>query len=237
MIVLMSMKPTKNNLDDFFAAARSEEPILSEESVRDLIGKRELMQQHSNPSFFTTKGFIMTSIIGFSAASIIAISMLGSSTPAPVQQAPSVAPVILSIPSVIIPKFTEPKKSAPIAVRTEVVVKPITPVKPVTPVTPSGIFAPKEIKGITPIAAKESDLPALGISREADGGVAFYMKGNAPKTYYKNIVPVTTWGLMLSDKAIAESEMPVSTKLTPTLITDARGNRRMIIYDNDNSSL
>lgn len=234
----MSMKPTKNNLDDFFAAARSEEPILSEESVRDLIGKRELMQQHSNPSFFTTKGFIMTSIIGFSAASIVAISMLGSSTPAPVQQTPSVAPVSSSVPSVIIPKVTEPKKSTPTNVRTEVVVQPVTPVKPVSPIEPSGFFAPKEIKAITPIAAKESDLPALGITREADGGVAFYMKGNTPKTYYKSIVPATTWGLMLSDKPdLAESEMSVSTKLTPTLITDARGNRRMIIYDNDNSSL
>jgi len=235
----MSMKPTKNNLDDLFAAARSEEPILSEESVRDLIGKRELMQQTSNPSFFTTKGFIMTSIIGFSAASMVAISMLGSSTKAPVQPAQTVAPAISSIPSVAVPQVTEQKKSTPTTVRTEVIVKPITPVKqPVSPIVPSGIFAPKEIKGITPVAAKESDLPALGISREADGGIAFYMKANAPKTYYKNIVPATTWGLMLSDKGtVSENEMPVSANITPTLITDARGNRRMIIFDNDNSSL
>jgi hypothetical protein len=148
---------------------------------------------------------------------------------------PTSTPVNSSLSTVSVPKVTEPKKYQPQIVHIEESTT-TEPVKPAEPAKPNGIFAPKEIKGITPIVPKESDLPTLGVTREADGGVAFYMKGNAPKTYYKSIIPATTWGLMHSDNQLPESEISVSTKLTPTLITDTRGNRRMIIYNDEHTS-
>jgi hypothetical protein len=247
----MSMKPITNNLDDLFAAARSEEPVLSEESVRDLLGKRELMQQKSNPSFYSTKGFIMTSLIGFSAASIVAISMLASPdhAPAPVQlqnnqpkinQSQINQPAMASAIAPIGLKATDPKKSQPVKIEIQTTVdetESVDPIEPVKPVTPekSALFAPKQVMAVKPIVAKEADLPSLGISRKSDGGIAFYMKQDKG-TFYESIIPATTWGVMTNGRDnIPASEVPASSKLRPTLISDARGNRRMLIFSDEDS--
>ncbi|HET9136406.1 MAG TPA: hypothetical protein VFO76_07210, partial [Candidatus Kapabacteria bacterium] len=244
------MEPTKHNLDDLFAAARSEEPVLSEESVRDFLGKRELMQQKSTTSFYSTKGFIMTSLIGFSAASIVAISMLASPDHNTTSTQPAALPVqqlhITPTPSSVsteVPKVTDPKKQQPTQVTVTTTVddvdagEPVEPVEPVKPVTPekSALFAPKQVMAVKPIVAKETDLPSLGISRKADGGIAFYMKQDKG-TFYESIIPATTWGVMMNGRDnIPASEVLASTKLHPTLITDARGNRRMLIFTDEDS--
>src|SRR6516225_9864089 len=70
------MKKTNSNIDDLFAAARGEEPVISEPGARDLLRTSRHMQ--AAPFILTTKGILMTSF-GLCAAAILGYIALSSS--------------------------------------------------------------------------------------------------------------------------------------------------------------
>src|SRR5579872_1061203 len=75
------MNNTNKHLDDLFAEARHEDPVISEQHARELLTTGEHMQP--SLSLFSTKGIIM-STIGLSLASVLAYFALSGSPQAPV---------------------------------------------------------------------------------------------------------------------------------------------------------
>ncbi|HYM20748.1 MAG TPA: T9SS type A sorting domain-containing protein [Candidatus Kapabacteria bacterium] len=233
------MKQSKQHLDEFFAAARSEEPVITQENARDLLSQKSLVQ-HST-SFITKKGLVMTSVLGLTAAGVIALSVgafssndapLGSQTAQPPISSANTLPRQMAASPLGQYRMNPSDESITSAPKTIPTKEPAVPPHPPVPA-----FPPKAIDEVKVVPIDESKFAKLGIEKESDGGIAFFIKSLGHK-FEKYILPVTTWGVMIPSKStITESELPVSSHLTPALITDARGNRRMLFMSDSNSTI
>src|SRR5579864_8683732 len=88
------MENSKKHLDDLFAAARQEEPILSQENAHDLLRESHHMQLPSK--LISTKGAIMTSI-GLSVAAVTAYIVFGSSPAANLPKTNTPQPQVVNL--------------------------------------------------------------------------------------------------------------------------------------------
>lgn len=255
----MRMKSTEQQLDNLFAAARSEEPIISQEDVRGLLEEHSTLQQSGNTirrSLFTKKGITMTSILATGIAAIVAFSLLVPSTDTPATFTSQVKPQTASVVQIPSSKGDEVKKNEAKTSQPMIVIEdedavntldledtPPTPefafdepIEPSSPLSPNNPLAPMEVKGVQIIKVEKEQLASFGVEVETDGGIAFFIKGDSLE-YQKMILPTSTWGVILSSQAVKAAQLPVSVLLTPTLITDARGNRRMIFFKDNNHSI
>jgi hypothetical protein len=100
------MKNTNKHLDNLFAAARQQEPVISEEHAREL-----LLQSKHMPSskIISTKGAIMTSI-GLSVAAVTAFIAFSGSPSTNSSQLPSAQPQSAAMQNLSAQSANEPQK-------------------------------------------------------------------------------------------------------------------------------
>lgn len=252
------MEKNKNiSLDELFARAKGEEPVISQEDVRAIVSSVTSPMQSikTTTSIISRKGFIMTGLglVGATAALIgyltfgsgqlpqgsgqwsVASGQLGSGgiktvTPTTTPEAKKEVKETKTLKKVIIVKNS--KNGEELNLETaELPVPPEPPMPPVLPLLPDGkLMAPVEVESVGIIQAKESDLPKLGLDESPGVGLGFYVKWGGDK-YKKYNIPENGWG-------VAEINVPFEKPdvvLAPVVITDSRGNKRYMHFADENS--
>ncbi len=232
------MKNTNKHLDDLFAAARREEPIISEENARELLVKNEPMQ--ASPFIFSTKGIIMTTI-GLSLTAFTAYIMLSGSPQAPLTHTTSVPATSLFTHSTNSNTDEQKKSDAKAEMNTTIATKandevlppPLTPPLPRIPPLPSLpriISTPVKIIGIKPMALAPEKYAKMGVSKREDGTVTFSQKNENGKIFSMSF-PKNTWGITIGDQD--QNEITDAPHFAPLIVTDTKGNKRMMQFTSD----
>ena len=241
------MENSNKHLDDLFAAARHEEPILSQENARDLLKESNHMQLPSK--LISTKGAIMTSI-GFSIAAVTAYVVLGSS-PANHSAANSPQTQISNLPVHSAVSYTgEPKKSNPAASGNQSLIAkdesgesvptppeppqppsfiPEPPVPPAPPAPPVRVMPPLKVTGITPTELSSDKYASMGISKKDDGTVSFFQKSESGNIFTMSF-PKNSWGIIMNDDDDSTNMVPNPPSFAPLIVTDTKGNKRMMQF-------
>lgn len=231
------MNKNNTHLDDLFAAARHEEPVITQKNAGDLLSQSEHMQ--SAPFIFSTKGIIM-STIGLSAAAITAYIMLSGSPQLPSQKATSVNIPVVNLLAKPVESTTEPKiqeakqpRKYIVVTRTDEQVLP-TPAIPTTlPVPPStpAITTPVKVTGIKPITITPDKIAKMGITKKDDGTVTFSQKNEKGRIFSMSF-PKNTWGIIVGDKD-KEKQITDAPKFAPLIVTDTKGNKRLMQFSGE----
>ena len=232
---------TNKHLDDLFAAARHEEPIISEENARELLAKSEHMQ--ASPFIFSTKGIIM-STIGLGLAAFIGYLAFTSSPQAPVTHSTSVTMPISNLLAHSTNSNTdEPKKSDAKAAKKVIIatdanddVVPIPPTPPLPPIPPLPslppmISTPVKVTGIKPIPLAPEKYAKLGIAKKDDGIVTFSQKNEHGKIFTMGF-PKNSWGIIIGGKDL-ENAVSDAPHFAPLIVTDTKGNKRLMQFSSD----
>jgi hypothetical protein len=242
------MENSNKHLDDLFAAARSEEPIISEENTRDLLARRQPMQLPS--TLITTKGAIMTSI-ALSVATITAYVLL-SGSPAPQPLATTAQPQIAMLATRSATTTDEPKKTDPKASRKIVVEKSendeslptpptppqppsLIPAPPVPPVPPLRVMPPLKVTGIHLVMITPEQSAKMGITKKDNGTVSFSQK-NDKGTIFTMSFPEKSWGIIIDDEhaKVAKEDVPT---FAPLIVTDTKGNKRLMQFTGESNGV
>jgi len=234
------------HLDDLFAAAWQEEPILSRENAEDLLRESNHMQLPS--TLLSTKGAIMTSI-GLSLAAVTAYVLLnGSPTPNPAPPSNSTQPQAANLfahqqtSTTDEPKKNEPVKSKLIVVKNgEAVPTPPEPPQPtlaipapVSPKPPILVTPPMKVAGITAVTVVPEKLAKMGISKREDGTVDFAQKNDNGKVFSMGF-PKNSWGIIISDdKPNTNINAP---NFAPVIVTDSKGNKRLMQFSSEKNGI
>ncbi len=251
------MEKNKNiSLDELFARAKGEEPVISQEDVRTIVSSATSPVQsiQQTTSFISRKGFIMTGLglVGATAA-LVGYLSFGSTNVIPRESSTEesgISSLPIQTPHVVrgdIAETTtttnEPKKEVTtqkklIIVRdngdgTELAIDPNVPeppTPPTPPLLPDGkLMAPVEVESVGIIQAKDEDLPKLGLNELPGVGLGFVVKlGDKYKKFY---IPEKGWGV----KEINVPFEKPAVVLAPVVITDSRGNKRYMHFADENS--
>lgn len=256
------MEKNKNiSLDELFARAKGEEPVISQEDVRTIVSSATSPVQSikTTTSIISRKGFIMTGLglIGATAA-LVGYLSLGTSNVIPrvssteesgISSLPTQTPHVVrgDIAETTTPT-NEPKKDVKVAKKiiivrdngdgTELAINPNVPeplMPPIPPLLPDGkLMAPVEVQSIGIYQAKDEDLAKLGLQKAPNGDLLYKgaIKGGTVMTIN---IPAKGWGVTSNMQTRKEASTDV--KLTPMIITDARGNKRFINYSDENTML
>lgn len=241
------MEKKKNiSLDELFARAKREEPVISQEDVRAIVEESPVQSIHKTTSFISRKGFIMSGLGLAGAAALVGYLSLGSGQSPVVSSQLGTPSTQHTTHSTALTPTVEPKKEAKdtktvkkvIIVRengdgTQIAIDPNVPEPPhtFTPLVADGkLDAPLEVKGVEILQATETDLPKLGLEKEQGVGLGFFVK-KGEGTFKKYVIPEQGWGVMMIDKS---SQTP-SVVLAPVVITDSRGNKRFVHFADENS--
>jgi hypothetical protein len=236
------MSNSNKHLDDLFAAARHEEPILSRENAKDLLLENKPMQLPSK--LISTKGAIMTSI-GLSIAAVTAYVLLSGSpevNPTNSNPIPSQPQVANLLAHPFQSNLDEPKKSDPVTKKMVIVKKgesvptppeppqlPSAPVPPIPMVPPVLVTPPLKVAGITPVAIAPEKYAKMGITRRDDGIVSFSQKSDKGNILTMRF-PKNTWGIIIGDDDQKVSDAP---HFAPVIVTDTKGNKRLIQFSSE----
>jgi hypothetical protein len=249
------MEKNKNiSLDELFARAKGEEPVISQEDVHAIVSSATSPMQsvQQTTSFISRKGFIMTGLglVGATAALVGYLTMGSGQLPQGSGQW-SVASGQLGnggsgMGNEKIETTTptsEPKKDSKepkeVKVDKEVIVKiggndggrrgP----KFDGPHTPDGkLMAPLEVEKVGIVQAKEADLPKLGLYKAPNGDILFKASENGGRGM-TIAIPAKGWGVKTNIVSGKDAETDV--KLSPMIITDERGNRRFVNFADENT--
>jgi hypothetical protein len=228
------MNEKRTHLDDLFDQARREAaPEFTREQVTAIAKHGDSLQSRS---LLNRKGFtIMTSLFTITAASLIGYFTLSPSATVPVNEQ---ANGTLSAPIAHAVQTTTPEPTHKMLTVTPVNTMPSTPPTPVRPVAPTVAptppvppvapivpIAPKQIKAVDPIVVTEHDYAKLGLRSELKG-LTFYM-GENKKSCTKHTIPDEGWGVIVDEDATPQEPDVV---LNPVLVTDSRGNKRLINF-------
>jgi hypothetical protein len=232
------MKNTNKHLDDLFAAARHEEPIISEENAREILAKSEHMQ--TSPFIFSTKGIIM-STIGLSLAAFIGYLALSGSPQAPVTQTSTVTVPATNLFAHSTNSNTEDLKKSD-AITTEVKDKtsptpPTPPLPPIPPLPhlPAMISTPIKVTGIKPMVLALEKYAKMGVSKREDGTVTFSQKNENGKIFTMGF-PKDSWGIIIGGKDL-ENVVSDAPRFAPLIVTDSKGNKRLIQFSSDKDGI
>lgn len=240
------MKLNSNkHLDDLLAAARREDPIISEENARDLLAKGEHMQP--SPFIFSTKGIIMSSI-GLSLAAFTAYIALSGSPQVPFPQSASVSVPASNLFAHSMNSITdEPKKSDAKAVKKivtvrnsdEVLTPAVPPTPPVPPVpslppVPQVISTPVKVTGIKPMPLAPEKYAKMGVSKKDDGTVSFSQKNENGRIFTMSF-PKNTWGIVIGDEK--QHENIDAPRFAPLIVTDTKGNKRLMQFTSEKNGV
>lgn len=247
------MTQKKNiSLDELFARAKGEEPVISKEDVRAIVDSEvspvQSMTQQTT-SFISRKGFIMTGLglVGATAALVGYLTMGSGQLPVGSGQLANRESGMENSKIETTTATVEPKKDAKVEKKliivrdngdgTQLAIDPNVPEPKVPqfdgPHTPDGkLMAPLEVEKVGIIQAKESDLPKLGLRKSPNGDILF----KASETNGRGMtiaIPAKGWGVQTNIVTGKDAETDV--KLSPMIITDERGNRRFVNYTDSNT--
>jgi hypothetical protein len=231
------MNNTNKHLDDLFAEARHEDPVISEQNARELLTKGEHMQP--SLSLFSTKGIIM-STIGLSLASVLAYVALSGSPQAPVSISGNTVNTntpLMNLFAHRIGSTDEPKKSE--STKKLVIVKKPTDeisTRPIPPLPPL-ISTPVKVQGIIPMTLPPDKFAIMGISKKDDGTIGFVQTNGDGKKIFTISFPKThIWGAVIGDDEdlAPGSETP---KFSPVIVTDTKGNRRLMQFSGESDNM
>lgn len=253
------MEKNKNiSLDELFARAKGEEPVISQEDVRAITSSATSPVQsiQQTTSIISRKGFIMTGLglVGASAVLVGYLSMGSGQSPVGSGQVgmPSTQHAALNTvgngKTETVTPTNEPKKEVKVTKKMIIVRDngddaelaidenvPEPPIPPIPPLMPDGkLMAPVEVEKVGIIQAKEEDLAKLGVKKLPNGEIRF-KSGTEGKTAIMISIPFKNkgWGVVTSTETSDEvEEMPV---LSATVITDTRGNKRYMHFSDGNS--
>lgn len=205
----MSQKP---HLDDFFAAARREEPVVSHEEIGELINARHTtspLTQH-----ITWKGIGMTTV-GFGLAAVLSYFTFFASeepvtsSPEPQIQAATTAPEIKTLVTPMV------SPTEPVAV-----VEPVEPVAPVEPITPIRVEAPIKVDEVRITEPDQSDMKRLGM--KVDGGREVVVVQKVGKKFF--VVSFGAKPFRVSSELETENPTDIEpTNVLPVFVTNLDG--------------
>lgn len=248
------MTQKKNiSLDELFARAKGEEPVISKEDVRAIVEESPVQSMtQQTTSFISRKGFIMTGLglVGATAA-LVGYLTLGSGQ-LPVgsgqlgnRESGMENGKIETTTSIVEPKedAQEPKTVKKVIIvkdngdGTQLAIDPNVPEPKVPkfdgPHTPDGkLMAPLAVEKVGIVQAKEEDLPKLGLKKSPNGDILFMASETRDRGMTINI-PAKGWGVTTNIVSGKDAETDV--KLSPMIITDERGNRRFVNYTDSNT--
>ncbi len=180
----------------------------------------------------------MTSIFTLGAAALLAYLTLGSSPDQPVagrsKASASVATAEMTQTSATDPThkmITVTAAPAEGTVPATPPTHPAPPTPPVPPMPPVAPIAPQQIKAVDPIVVTERDYPKLGL-HAGFTGLTFFM-GDSRKSCSKYTIPENGWGVTINRNTSPQESDVV---LNPVLVTDSRGNRRLINFSDSEGS-
>ncbi|MEI8135086.1 MAG: T9SS type A sorting domain-containing protein [bacterium] len=203
------MKNNNKHLDDYFAKARQDEPVISQEHARDVIAKHEHLP--TTPIIFSTKGILM-STIGLSLAAFIGYLALSATPEQPlIKQSAINSPTqqLIALPTA---RFTEEPAKHERKVEQKIVV----------------INTPAKVEGIKPIELPASKFAAMGLTKKSDGAVSFSQKNENGKIFTMSF-PQNSWGITLDDMP----EVTDAPRFAPMIVTDTKGNKRLMQFSSE----
>jgi hypothetical protein len=248
------MTQKKNiSLDELFARAKGEEPVISKEDVRAIVEESPVQSMtQQTTSFISRKGFIMTGLglVGATAALVGYLTLGSGQLPLGSGQLGNRESGMENGKIETTTSIVEPKEDAqePKTVKKVIIVKdngdgtqlaidPNVPEPKVPkfdgPHTPDGkLMAPLEVEKVGIVQAKEEDLPKLGLKKSPNGDILFMASETRDRGMTINI-PAKGWGVTTNIVSGKDAETDV--KLSPMIITDERGNRRFVNYTDSNT--
>jgi hypothetical protein len=224
------MKNTNRNLDDLFAAARKEDPIISSETARELLRTSEHMQSAS--FIFSTKGIIMTTL-GLSLASLTAYILLSGSPQKNFPNKFSTPQPQVRIENLFAHSIEEPMKREAKATKKVSVEKTENgeiPVQPIPATLPS-VTTPVKVAGITPMILPSEKFEVMGVSKKDDGTIIFSQKNENGKIF-SMAFPKNTWGIIVGGKDL-ENAASNAPRFAPMMVTDTKGNKRLMQFSSE----
>ncbi len=256
------MEKNKNiSLDELFARAKGEEPVISQEDVRTIVSSATSPVQsiQQTTSIISRKGFIMTGLglVGATAA-LVGYLTMGSSNVIPKESSteesgisslpPQTPHVVRGDIAETTTPTNEPKKEVKTAKKiiivsdngdgTQLAIDPNVPEPPIPsipPLLPDGkLMAPVEVEMVSIIQAKDEDLAKLGLEKTSNGDLLYRGKNN-DGSVMTITMPINGWGVVTNFVKGKGDES--ESKLMPTVITDGRGNKHFINYSDENSTL
>lgn len=174
----------------------------------------------------------MSTITTLSAAALVAYLSMGSASDrtAPATASRSAERMLTVTPSDQHTAVTDTSHHPAVTMR--LVVKPDG--APTTEPRPTqSLMAPMEVHGITPVAIDESQRQHFGLETVDGKGLSYLVKEMNGR-YKRWIIPDKGWGVVTGKDEVPASNIFI---LNPVIVTDARGNRRMINYVDPNHSI
>ncbi|MDP4237320.1 MAG: T9SS type A sorting domain-containing protein [Bacteroidota bacterium] len=225
---------SNKHLDDLFAAARQEQPVISEENARELLRKAEQVQPAS--FIYSPKGIIMTTI-GLAASAFIGYLALSGSPQ--ISSTSGTSATQVSTPSLASSATFVDQKENPNATQKLLIIPnengddvptpptPPTPPIPLIPPLPPSVPTPLKVTGIKAVTLAPEKYAKMGISKKDDGTVSFTQKNENGKVFTISF-PRKSWGVIIGgDKESTSSDVP---SFAPLIVTDSKGNKRLMQF-------
>jgi hypothetical protein len=224
------MKNTNRNLDDLFAAARKEEPIMSEEKSRDLLRTGEQMQTTS--FIFSTKGITMTTL-GLSLAALIAYFAFNNAPQTNTLTKSGISAPVSHVTAHIQETNTTGQKneSEPVKKLTFIRKSDVTTAPPTLPALPQLlplVSTPLKVEAVKPLPLAPEKYSSMGLTKKDNGTVTLSQKNENGHIFTMSF-PQNSWGISIDDKDNI-SDAPF---FGPLIVTDTKGNKRLMQFRSD----